>query len=251
MSHFSHSIVFYERIRKAREPPTPRGFQRVAQHLHRAQQVATAVAKDTTVGVVGVAVAVAAYRLAQWWVRFRSVRRVPKKAEKMSAELIRSREIEGFDLDEEEWGEYGTPHEGISITIKVDGVPVNPTRPGTGILGNWGVPRRNKAALRASAYVRSKIGLPTRTQANELVAGRLIRDFLCEKGMRPSHILATEPIALELVFTPTATDIRARQVGAARATVEMREAHQATYYTRMGGVFGLFRRRVETAPPQR
>lgn len=82
---------------------------------------------------------------------------------------------------------------------------------------------RSRAARRVAAKVRAKLGLPKRTEANRLVAGRMIRDELVELGVRPSHIMRIEPIALYLVFKPIEEDILGRQLdasavaGAARA----------------------------------
>lgn len=105
---------------------------------------------------------------------------------------------------------------------------------------------RSLAARRAAAYVRSKIGLPKRTEANRLVAGRLIRDYLTEQGVRPSHIVVIEPIALYLVFKPNQSDILGRQLDASAIAHEAREEYGRDWFSRIGK--GWFWSRAVRAP---
>lgn len=90
---------------------------------------------------------------------------------------------------------------------------------------------RSKAARRAAAHVRSKIGLPKMSEANRLVAGRLIRDFLSDSGVRPSHIVAIEPIALFLVFLPRREDILGKQLEHSMLMVERQAEYNGYWFS--------------------
>jgi len=118
---------------------------------------------------------------------------------------------------------------------------------GHGLLAYVHVKRgRQAAAKRAASYAKAKLGLPKYSEANVLVVSRLVRDYLQEVGMRPSHIAAVAPLAVSLTFIPTHADIEAKQVYASQAAVEAREAHDATYYTKVPGKgpLGWLRSRV-------
>lgn len=90
---------------------------------------------------------------------------------------------------------------------------------------------RQRCAKMAAAYVRSKVGLMKRTEANRQVAGRLIRDHLQERGVRPTHIMAIAPIAEVLCFVPTEADITAAQLLASTAVLNSIEEAEAKWYS--------------------
>lgn len=172
-------------------------------------------------------------------------------------------ESEEEDLleDEEPWGSYPEFQEdrgralATALTEPDETVDEALTRlRGNGLLARLqSKSGRQAAAKRAASHVRAKIGLPEYRQANVMVASRLVRDYLSECGVRPSHVAAIAPIATALVFVPTAADIEAKQMLAAAAVVERREAMEADYYTdlRGSGLFGMLRaRRVITTGPR-
>lgn len=104
------------------------------------------------------------------------------------------------------------------------------------LLDNMGsVKCRHRAARLAAAHVRSKIGLPKRSEANDLVVARLARDFLVERGVRPTHIQRIAPIALEFVYIPNDDDIFAAQLRQTRAVLEQVEAFEGQWYTKTDG----------------
>jgi len=81
-----------------------------------------------------------------------------------------------------------------------------------------------------------------RTAANRLVLYRWFRDQMLEHGVRPSHIAAIKPIAIELFFIRTREECLAAQVAAsefAEARAEkFAESHHRQHWLwgRFGGV---------------
>lgn len=90
---------------------------------------------------------------------------------------------------------------------------------------------RSRISRLASAAAKVKFGLPKCTEANMLVVGKFIRDWLDERGVRPSHIEHIAPIATALVFVPTRADVEARAILASRPVVQAFEAYNATYWS--------------------
>lgn len=200
---------------------------------------------------------------AAWWSAFPGAfhtRQVPKHVEMNMQQIIKSEDADLED-DEEPWGAY--PEQTTEPVESLARALVGPEETvedallrlrGNGLLARLrSKSGRQAAAKRAASHVRAKIGLPEYRQANVMVASRLVRDYLSECGVRPSHIAAIAPIAVALVFVPTAADIEAKQMLATAAAVERREAMDANYYTdlRGNGWFGGLRtRRVVTAGPR-
>lgn len=91
---------------------------------------------------------------------------------------------------------------------------------------------RMRCARQCAWYVKSKVGLPKRTEANREMVSRLARDWLRDRGLRPSHICRVAPIATALVFVPSADDVDARQIDACTAAVDAREAYEAGWADR-------------------
>lgn len=182
-------------------------------------------------------------------------KRVTLAVERAAGKIERARLADLEEVDEEEWGEYGKVVQRVGtgpVSVKLTVAGAKPTG-GSGLLAQLVTPSgRNRAARRAAAHVRAKVGLLKRTEANDLVVGRLLRDYLSEKGVRPTHVVAIEPIARTYYYMPTTEDIYARQLDASRSAVEQRARYEATYYTDIPGrgLFGWFRRmRVYTGPP--
>lgn len=111
---------------------------------------------------------------------------------------------------------------------------------------------RHAAAKKAAAFCKAEKGVMDHNKANELVAARVVREFLTDRGVRPSHIAAISPLAVSLVFVRTVHEIEARQLLASGPVVARREAYDAAYYTNLPGegwLGWLRHRRVVTKPP--
>lgn len=211
--------------------------------------------------------------LACWQWAFPHARRqrlVPRPVEVRAHLLLQEIEDDADCEDEEDWGAYGqtiaavpqqdgssqtvtqtdtveitqseqeTPpqRDGSSQTDEVAATttPASVRQPGHGLLGSVHLPRgRQAAAKRAASHVKASLGLPRYTEANAMVVGRLVRDLLSERGVRPKHIAAIAPVAVSLVFLPTKHDIYAKQLLASSAAAAQREAMDAEYYTEMHG----------------
>lgn len=194
-------------------------------------------AATIVVGVTGVLAAV--------WVSPRApLRPVPVSAEKKAAKVIRAYELSALEEDPDEEPTNLETGE-VRVQLRVGGVP----RPReSGAIGSSA-----RVVRRAAAHVRAKIGLPKRTEANVLVARKLVTEYL--EGLpdlRQLHYLQIVPLAVELAFIPTVYDIEARDIAASMAAVSRREAYGDTRYTIMPGwgPWGLFgRRRVVTTGP--
>lgn len=85
---------------------------------------------------------------------------------------------------------------------------------------------RMRIARAAAMEVKAKVGLLKDTEANNLVAGRIIRDYLKERGLRPSHIAQIAPIATVLALMPMRADVEARKM---RATAQAYERGEEYY----------------------
>lgn len=97
--------------------------------------------------------------------------------------------------------------------------------------------RRRKAEVArmvrlASAAAKVKFGLPKATEANLLVVGKFVRDWLEEYGMRPTHIAGVAPLATALTFIPSRADVMMREMLASEAAVDMDTSYRAVYYSR-------------------
>lgn len=95
-----------------------------------------------------------------------------------------------------------------------------------------------RCAVITAHHVKSQMGPVKRTEANRLVAARIARDYLKDRGVRPTHMNQIIPIALALVFTPTEADILEQQLMGSTAFVEADEDHTATYHSRGSGLVG-------------
>jgi len=77
-----------------------------------------------------------------------------------------------------------------------------------------------KCERMAIEHVKSKIGFIRETEANRLVVGRLVRDYMNAMGMRPSHICRHAPMAVELYFVPTDVEIAAAEIRRTRTKAQ-------------------------------
>lgn len=97
------------------------------------------------------------------------------------------------------------------------------------VLSNPG--ERSRMVRAASAAARVKVGFPNATEANRLVVGRLVRDYMVERGVRPTHIQCLAPLATALCFIPTQADVEARQMLASSYAVQMFEEERTKYWS--------------------
>jgi hypothetical protein len=62
---------------------------------------------------------------------------------------------------------------------------------------------------------RCRLGICNDNKANRLMIGKFIRDWMRERGMRPSHIAKYSVIALECYFVPTEAEVFAAEIRSA------------------------------------
>lgn len=66
------------------------------------------------------------------------------------------------------------------------------------------------------AIAKAEFGHLQRTEANRLMVRKFMRDFMRERGMRPTHIAQHLDVSVACFFIPSDQDILAHQVGATR-----------------------------------
>jgi len=97
--------------------------------------------------------------------------------------------------------------------------------------------------------VKCKMGLPSRTRANWLVAQELVNKALAERFVRKCDRLVFAPIATQLVFVPTRYDIIAKQFAHSEAVgreLEEMQGVQRTFWQWIGdALFGQRGPRVQ------
>jgi len=98
--------------------------------------------------------------------------------------------------------------------------------------------------------VNSIPGIQVDSVANRMVAKHKLNALCVARGVRPSHTRHILPIAVELVFTPTWSDIEAAQFRNSRAVLDRIRDRDATWYTKeRGWLFNWFgERRSRTSP---
>lgn len=87
----------------------------------------------------------------------------------------------------------------------------------------------------AAAVAACKMELPgisIETTANRLVAHRFLRKYMQEIGMRPTHIAAQLPLAIECVFVPNINEIEAMKFRQSHAFINRREEGSRIYISR-------------------
>lgn len=75
-------------------------------------------------------------------------------------------------------------------------------------------PRRGSYAARVAREAKAHFGLLERSEANRLVLHKWCRDRMVEHGVRPSHMAALLPLAVQLAFVPLQEEIEAAQLSA-------------------------------------
>jgi len=91
--------------------------------------------------------------------------------------------------------------------------------------------RRSFIANIVAEVVISIPGIQVDTQANRLVAHHRLFSLCVERGVRPTHTRTILPIALELVFTPSASDIEARMFRNSRVVLDRIRERDRPWYT--------------------
>ena len=96
--------------------------------------------------------------------------------------------------------------------------------------------QRNRFAAFVARQAKAEFGLPKRTEANRLVVQKFCRDFMREHGVRATHISHLLPIAVELTFVPTESDVFAAKLRGTH-TLAVREHEAGTWgHALYGGV---------------
>lgn len=91
--------------------------------------------------------------------------------------------------------------------------------------------RRSFMASIVAETVNSIPGVQVDTPANRLVAKHRLNALCVAHGVRPTHIRTILPIALELVFVPSETDIEAVQFRNSRAVLDRIRERDRPWYT--------------------
>ncbi len=84
----------------------------------------------------------------------------------------------------------------------------------------------NRITRMAVAHMRTELGLLNDTQANRMVASEVVRKYMKNHGMRPSHIAHQFPTAVEVYFLRSSRDEELRM---------MRRSAGYRKYQRTGG----------------
>lgn len=89
---------------------------------------------------------------------------------------------------------------------------------------------RMRIARAAAMEVKAKVGLLKDTEANNLVVGRIVRDYLAARGLRPTHIAQIAPMATVLALTPMRADVEARMMRATAVAYERSEEYYGDWF---------------------
>lgn len=66
------------------------------------------------------------------------------------------------------------------------------------------------------SIAKAEFGYLQRTEANRLMVRKFMRDFMRERGMRPTHVAQHLDVSVACFFIPSDQDMLAHQVGATR-----------------------------------
>jgi len=128
--------------------------------------------------------------------------------------------------------EDDVPSEGWGIQDALSFVGATGTVPAAG---------RRRFASKVAHVIKGRLGyLPTRTEANRMMVGKMVRDYMREVHVREDHVSRHLPLATALVFVPTPHEIDANAMLADRVVMEM---------DRMGRAPWLVRRAESWCPP--
>lgn len=91
--------------------------------------------------------------------------------------------------------------------------------------------RYKRVCGQVAKAVKAKMGLPSRTAANKLVAWELADKELTRMGVRASHRPRFITVAVALVFIPTEHDILAAEIGRSIEVMERENAVEGNHTT--------------------
>lgn len=120
----------------------------------------------------------------------------------------------------------------------VDGMMANPV-PASFSLGS-------RFVRLAASVVKAKVGFSVMedTKANRMVISREFRRWALDRGVRPAHIAAAEPMVIEATLIPTRYELAAAVVRASAARqLAVQSTNRVSLY---GGLLGLNDLRLTT-----
>lgn len=160
---------------------------------HDANQACNAVC--VAAGLTTLATAFVCYRIERYWAKHWVL---PNRVEKRSVEtisIIDSDDTAEVPVDEEN---MERDEEGKYTAAALAQPPPVPTNPRD--------PNYKRFACRIAREVRVKMGLPSRTEANRLVAVELVSKALLAHNVRKTDIFKFQTLAADMVFLPTIWD---------------------------------------------
>jgi hypothetical protein len=78
---------------------------------------------------------------------------------------------------------------------------------------------RGRFQAKVVSIAKAEFGYLNRTQANRLMVRKFMRDFMRERGMRPTHIAQHLDVSVACFFIPSDQDMIAHQLGASREAI--------------------------------
>jgi hypothetical protein len=78
---------------------------------------------------------------------------------------------------------------------------------------------RGRFQAKVVSIAKAEFGYLNRTQANRLMVRKFMRDFMRERGMRPTHIAQHLDVSVACFFIPSDQDMIAYQLGASREAI--------------------------------
>jgi hypothetical protein len=108
----------------------------------------------------------------------------------------------------------------LLTTEEITAMPVNAQIPQQRIPG---------IVVEMVARAKNRFTLPKRNRANYLSVNAFLLNEMTEHGMRPTHIRAMLPLALELSFTPDENDVFAAQFNASAYVDQAHQAYEHPY----------------------
>jgi hypothetical protein len=94
--------------------------------------------------------------------------------------------------------------------------------------------KRGRFQARLVCVAKAEFGLLPRSQANKLMVRKFLRDYMRERGMRPTHIVQHLDVSVALVFIPSEQDVIAHQLGASKAALDRDRLINTLWYSAYG-----------------
>lgn len=90
------------------------------------------------------------------------------------------------------------------------------------------------------ANIRADEGTPAMTEANRLVIGDIVRKFLKNHRVRPSHIAMHAPIIVAMLFIKSDADLEAQSLLSSKEARRRHKEHSQTlWWQRLAGITAL------------